>query len=118
MISFLGFTNPIIETKLMQNSATPIKAPSINLFSQPLLEALIADAQTLKLAVLQHATGALIIDAGIETQGSLEAGRRIAEICMGGLGKVMLKQSNAFAKAHTIISAHSANPVLACLGSQ
>ena len=95
-----------------------LNAPSINLLSQPLVNALIADAQALKIAVLQHATGATIIDAGIQAQGSLEAGRRIAEICMGGLGKVMLKQSNAFAKAHTIISAHSANPVLACLGSQ
>ena len=110
----------------MQNSVIPSKTqdktlgktPSVNLLSQPLVDALIADAQTLNIAVLQHTTGATIIDAGIEAQGSLEAGRRIAEICMGGLGKVMLKQSNAFAKAHTIISAHSANPVLACLGSQ
>ena len=34
--------------------------------------------------------GATIVDAGIAVRGGIEAGRRIAEICMGGLGVVTL----------------------------
>ena len=95
-----------------------ILEPSINALTQPLLNALINDASALKINISQHETGATIIDAGILADGSVEAGRRIADICMGGLGRVALKQSAAFAKPHTIISAYSQNPVLACLGSQ
>jgi methenyltetrahydromethanopterin cyclohydrolase len=92
--------------------------PSINALSQPLVDALISDASALKINISQHATGATIVDAGIVAEGSVEAGRRIADICMGGLGRVMLKQSAAFAQHQTIISAYSQSPVLACLGSQ
>ena len=95
-----------------------INEPSVNNLAQPLLNALIDDASALKINISQHETGATIIDAGILADGSVEAGRRIANICMGGLGRVALKQSAAFAKPYTIISAYSQNPVLACLGSQ
>jgi methenyltetrahydromethanopterin cyclohydrolase len=95
-----------------------IHAPSVNLLSQPLVESLLGDAMALNLLITQHATGATIVDAGIAVEGSKEAGRLIAEICMGGLGRVMLKQSAAFAQHQSIISAYSQNPVLACLGSQ
>ena len=91
---------------------------SINQFSQPLVDALLHDAKQLNLLVTQHASGATIVDAGITVAGSLEAGRRIAEICMGGLGRVKLLQSPQFAHYPDIVNAHSQNPVLACLGSQ
>ncbi len=92
--------------------------PSINKLSQPLLVGLIAQADALNIGVLQHVTGAMIVDAGIEHAGSAEAGRRIAEICMGGLGDVSLKTSTTFKNYPTIIDASSQSPVLACLGSQ
>jgi methenyltetrahydromethanopterin cyclohydrolase len=92
--------------------------PSIHKLIQPLLDALMQDANALKITVSQHVTGATIIDAGILAEGSVEAGRRIAEICMGGLGRVTLKQSAAFSQPHTIINSYSQSPVLACLGSQ
>ena len=92
--------------------------PSINALAQPLLNALIDDASALNINIARHETGATIIDAGILVDGSVEAGRRIADICMGGLGRVALNQSAAFAKPYTIISAYSQSPVLACLGSQ
>ena len=92
--------------------------PSINELSQPLVDALLHDAKQLNLLVTQHASGATIVDAGITVAGSLEAGRRIAEICMGGLGRVKLLQSPQFAHYPDIINAYSQSPVLACLGSQ
>ena len=93
-------------------------SPSINGLSQPLVDALLHDAKQLNLLVTQHASGATIVDAGITVAGSLEAGRRIAEICMGGLGRVKLLQSPQFAHYPDIINAYSQSPVLACLGSQ
>ena len=92
--------------------------PSINALTQPLVESLIAQASALNLNVSQHATGATIVDAGISVAGSLEAGRLIAEICMGGLGRVALNESKQFKYCPISIGVYSDTPVLACLGSQ
>ena len=91
----------------------------INQLSQPLIAALIADAQALNLAVSKHASGATMIDAA---NGSLEAGRRIAEICMGGMGEVEISpatnaQAQSFGAEYVAIS-RAQKAVLACLGSQ
>ena len=91
---------------------------SISGLSQPLVDALLHDAKQLNLLVTQHASGATIVDAGITVVGSVEAGRKIAEICMGGLGRVSLLQSPQFAHYPDIVNTYSQNPVLACLGSQ
>ena len=91
---------------------------SISALSQPLVDALLHDAKQLNLLVTQHASGATIVDAGITVVGSVEAGSKIAEICMGGLGRVSLLQSPLFAHYPDIVNTYSQNPVLACLGSQ
>lgn len=96
----------------------PTNTISINQLSQPLVEALIKDAAALNLAIIQHASGAIIIDAGIEAAGGLEAGRRIAEICMGGLGQVTFTQQLPFKHWPTGVQVSAKSPVLACLGSQ
>lgn len=92
--------------------------PSINELCQPLLDTLIAQADALDIGVSQHVSGATIIDAGIAHTGSAEAGRLIAEICMGGLGKVNLQQDAIFKNWPSSIHVQAAKPVLACLGSQ
>ena len=85
--------------------------PSIHATCRPLLESLIAQASALNIKVSQHVTGATIINAGIDIAGSAEAGRIIAEICMGGLGEVNFGDASN-------IKVNSQTPVLACLGSQ
>ncbi len=92
--------------------------PSVNGRSYPLVEALIADASSLRLSVSRSSGGALIVDAGIACRGSFEAGRRIAEICLGGLGSVTLGPAAPEAPSSTQIGVHASDPVLACLGSQ
>ena len=64
--------------------------PSVGRRSAPLVASLVADADALRLKLERTGSGALIIDAGIEAPGGIEAGRRIAEICMGGIGWVEL----------------------------
>ena len=92
--------------------------PSVNKLANPLVAALIADAQRLQLGVEKAASGCTIVDAGIQHPGSLEAGRRIAEICMGGLGHVTLQTSVTFPHWPWMLSVHAENPLLSCLGSQ
>ena len=91
--------------------------PSLAALSAPLTRRLIADAPMLRLGV-ERIGGACIIDAGIRQPGGLEAGRRIAELCMGGLGRVTLGPGSGTPGWPFGVTVHSAQPVLACLGSQ
>ncbi|MES2637739.1 MAG: methenyltetrahydromethanopterin cyclohydrolase [Pseudomonadota bacterium] len=91
---------------------------SINQLSQPLVMALINDSEVLNLKIFTHESGATIVDAGIDAAGGLEAGRRIAEICMGGLGTVAFTQNNVFKNWLTGLQVTAKKPALACLGSQ
>ena len=92
--------------------------PSINALSAPLVERLVADAGALRLAVSPAPGGARMIDAGSAARGSIEAGRRIAEICLGGLGTVTIAPTGPVASWPYTVTVHTADPVLACLGSQ
>jgi len=91
---------------------------SINQRTMPLVEKLLANASALKLGISEHDSGAMIVDAGIEAIGGLEAGRQIAEICMGGLGSVSLQDTNTFKNWPLSVKVHAMNPALSCLGSQ
>jgi len=91
--------------------------PSLNRLAAPLVAALLKDAATLRLGVACDASGATLVDAGIEAPGGIEAGRRIAEICLGGLGRVTLGATSG-AVWPPSVTVHTADPVLACLGSQ
>ena len=99
-------------------SQNKLNRPSVNELTAPLVESLVDDADILRVAVSTLENGARIIDAGINVPGGLEAGRQIAEICMGGLGQVSLRASSTFKRWAWHLDVHSAEPVIACLGSQ
>jgi methenyltetrahydromethanopterin cyclohydrolase len=88
--------------------------PSLNRAAAPLTEALVREANALRLGVERSAKGCTVVDAGIRHAGGIEAGRRIAEICLGGFGRVSVQGR----EAPLIVHVHTSNPVLACLGSQ
>ncbi len=92
--------------------------PSVNALANPLVRDLLGNAHSLRLGVEKLANGCTIVDAGIRYAGGLEAGRLIAEICMGGLGHVSLQTSMTFPHWPWMLSVHSNNPILSCLGSQ
>jgi methenyltetrahydromethanopterin cyclohydrolase len=100
------------DDKLLQQSA---HWPSVSAWTVPLVGMLLRDADALRLGVTRESC--TIIDAGIKVVGGLEAGRRIAEICMGGQGVVNLQHASQGAWPIEVV-VHSANPVLACLASQ
>lgn len=94
----------------------PAERPSVGRSALPLVDALVADAAALRLKTSRGTTGAVIVDAGIATPGSLEAGRRIALICMGGLGQVTLGHGGGLGPFSVTVGA--SDPVTACLLAQ
>jgi methenyltetrahydromethanopterin cyclohydrolase len=103
----------------MSESVPPFAASrlSVNALAQPLLARLLAEADALGVAVQREANGVRIVDAGVEARGSVAAGLLIAEICMGGLGRVRLEPGGREGWP-TWLGVSSSQPVLACLASQ
>lgn len=62
--------------------------------------------------------GARIIDCGIEAAGGLEAGRRLAEICLAGLGQVALTSGDESVWSGPAVQIRTDQPVAACMASQ
>jgi methenyltetrahydromethanopterin cyclohydrolase len=92
--------------------------PSVNAKAEPLVKALIDDADALRVDVTRGKLGECRIDCGVRAVGGLEAGRRIAEICLGGLGHVALEATDTDSSWPFMVTVHTSQPVLACLGSQ
>jgi methenyltetrahydromethanopterin cyclohydrolase len=90
---------------------------SVNARAARLLDQMLADAPALGVSSRRGALGQLLVDAGVAAPGSIEAGLRIAEICMGGLGRVSLTPQSA-GSGPWHIAVGSSNPVIACLASQ
>jgi methenyltetrahydromethanopterin cyclohydrolase len=93
-------------------------APSVSARAAKLVDALVADAGALRCIVSTGEAGERRIDLGAAAPGGIEAGRRLAEICMGGLGVVSFTMSSDIPRWPLGITVHSSNPVIACLGSQ
>jgi methenyltetrahydromethanopterin cyclohydrolase len=97
---------------------TAIELPSVNSEVVPLVEALIREAPSLRVHVSRGSLGETCIDCGVRAIGGLEAGRRIAEICLGGLGRVSLEAADPKLAWPFLVTVHTSQPVIACLGSQ
>ena len=91
---------------------------SINKNANRLVDSLIKNYEKLNLLIKRGPLGCKIVDAGIKTVGSIEAGLQISEICLGGLGKVNLIPSEKYKNSSYFLSVFASKPVLACLGSQ
>lgn len=81
-------------------------------------DAMAADAEMLRVKVSTLSGGARVIDCGIETRGGLEAGRLLAEACLGGAGRVEFTSVDCDGLRLPGVSVRSDHPALACLASQ
>src|SRR3954468_21205347 len=91
---------------------------SLNDRARDLADALAADADALRVSVTTLDDGARVVDCGSAVPGGLEAGRRFAEITMGGLGSVgfaPVALGDASLPGLVVVTDH---PALACLGAQ
>jgi len=92
---------------------------TLNARAAALVEKFVADAEDLRVGLHQSAAGgAVIVDCGLAEEGGLEAGRRLAEICLAGLGQVQFAPSVESVGPWPTVTVRTDHPVRACLGSQ
>ena len=102
----------------MNNFDTEETNLSINNLIAPKVNQLINFASGLGLNTSRTENGSVLIDAGIKGCGSIEAGRQIAEICLGGLATARLRATRDYENWLWHVDVHTSHPVIACLASQ
>ncbi|WP_428565248.1 MAG: methenyltetrahydromethanopterin cyclohydrolase [Solidesulfovibrio sp. DCME] len=95
-----------------------MSAITLNERSLHLVRRLIADQAGLDVAAATLPGGTVVIDAGIAVRGSLEAGRLVAEICLGGLGRVAFCDIHLEGLSLPGLRVDVSRPELACMASQ
>lgn len=93
-------------------------SPSVSAYAARIVDSIVADAGALRCAVSTGEAGERLIDMGASVLGGLEAGRRLGEVCMGGLGTVAITSASGLERWPLGVVVHATNPVIACLGSQ
>lgn len=79
---------------------------------------LLEDRAALRIAARQSPSGCQFLDCGIAATGGLEAGRRMAEICMAGLGRVQFGAAAPELGGGPAVLVATDHPVAACMASQ
>jgi methenyltetrahydromethanopterin cyclohydrolase len=91
---------------------------SLNQRASDLADRLVAEDELLRVAVRTLPGGARVVDCGTAVPGGLEAGRRLAEICMAGLGTVSFTPLSLDGRWLPGVAVATDHPALACLASQ
>jgi len=93
----------------------------LNQRAAELCDRLAEDAARLRITVTSSAddgSGARLIDCGIDAIGGLEAGQRMAEICLAGLARVALVPSDESIWMGPAVQVVTDHPLAACMASQ
>ncbi len=91
---------------------------SLNEGSLKIVRDMIGEAEALELEATRLGNGTTLVDAGVNVPGSLEAGRLFAEVCLGGLGKVLFCEISCGELSFPAVSVTVARPALACMAAQ
>jgi methenyltetrahydromethanopterin cyclohydrolase len=78
----------------------------------------VARATELRIAALMLACGTRVIDAGVNVPGGLAAGRVLAELCMGGLGRIEFAPITIDGESWSGVQVWTDHPAAACMASQ
>jgi methenyltetrahydromethanopterin cyclohydrolase len=90
----------------------------LNVRAVALCDRLLEDCAALGIAACASAGGCRLVDCGIVAAGGLEAGRRLAEICLAGLGRVEFVPAASELGAPLAVSVAADRPVVGCMASQ
>jgi methenyltetrahydromethanopterin cyclohydrolase len=93
-------------------------APRMNELATEIANELDEHAPLFRVASSTLASGARVIDAGVEAEGGYDAGLALAEICMGGLGHVAYTPLQIGAEAWPGVTVWTDHPAVACMASQ
>ena len=91
---------------------------SMNERAWQLADTLAARVDELQIAVHTIGGGARVLDAGVNVRGGLEAGRALAELCMGGLGHVAFAPITVDGRSWAGVQVWTDHPSAACMASQ
>ncbi|MCS7312380.1 MAG: methenyltetrahydromethanopterin cyclohydrolase [Acidobacteria bacterium] len=91
---------------------------SLNRRAYEAVRRMVAEADVLGIAVHVLPNGTQVLDCGVHVRGGLEAGRRLAEVCMGGLGTVVLTWQTWGDRAWPAVTVYTDHPAQACLAAQ
>lgn len=91
---------------------------SVNKKAWHLAEKLCDSSEEYGVIVKETSQGATLIDAGISAKGSLEAGKIITEICLGGIGEAKISSTKYDDLTLPSIFVRTDYPAISTLGSQ
>ena len=78
----------------------------------------VARAAELRIGVHTLASGARVIDAGVDVPGGFAAGRALAELCMGGLGHITFAPLTIDREEWPGVHVWTDHPAVGCMASQ
>ena len=90
----------------------------LNRRAAAIADAMVVDMEALGIATATLEGGTRFIDCGIRAAGGLEAGRLLAEACMGGVGQVAFGSFDCDGLTLPGVTVRTDHPALACLASQ
>ena len=91
---------------------------SVNKKALEIVKEIIDRQENLGCSVSDFDNGTTLIDAGIDSPGSIEAGRLIGETCLGGLGTVRVTETHIGNLTLPAVIVNTDNPKIATMGSQ
>jgi methenyltetrahydromethanopterin cyclohydrolase len=83
-----------------------------------LADALVEEAEPLRVRASRLGNGARVVDAGIEVEGGYGAGLALAEICLGGLGDVAFTTARIGEQSWPAVLVTTDHPAVSCMASQ
>jgi methenyltetrahydromethanopterin cyclohydrolase len=90
----------------------------MNARARRMADAAEARAEELRIAVSRLPGGTRVLDAGVAVPGGFEAGRLLAELCMGGLGHVRLVPLALGGETWAGVQVWTDHPAVACMAAQ
>ena len=81
-------------------------------------DSVVAQADSLGVRVETLECGTRVIDFGVKAPGSIEAGLRLATICISGIGLIYLEPADSDVPAEKEVHVSTRDPVVACMVSQ
>ena len=91
---------------------------ALNSRAVALADAMANDAALLRVAAIRLEGGTRVIDCGVGVEGGFEAGRRLAEVCLGGMASVAFTGVNVDGLSLPAVRVATDHPVAACLAAQ
>ncbi|MHA1651042.1 MAG: methenyltetrahydromethanopterin cyclohydrolase [Candidatus Helarchaeota archaeon] len=94
------------------------KKISVNENALKIVKEIINNADLLHVEVIQLKSGSTVIDMGVNVKGGYEAGRKMGEVCLGGLASITWDSVNCGEYLLPALTVATDHPAIACMGSQ